>query len=110
MCSCGAGAERLQGGQLHLAGVPLPLGWVQAAPYQLEGGKGGGGIKPTEISLQKDGRAAETKASSSEPWERFSCRGDLASLALLCTSAQCLFPPLPLFLQRESRELRFIGG
>lgn len=53
-------------GQLHRAGVPLPLGWVQAAPYQLEGGKDVGGIKPAGISLQKDGRPTKTKASSLE--------------------------------------------
>jgi hypothetical protein len=96
-------------GQLHLVGVPLPLGWVQAVPQEPEGSKDAGVIKPTGISFQKDGRPAKMKASSLELWELFSCRGNLVALALLSTSTHSylsLFTSPP---KRESRELRFIG-
>lgn len=89
-------------GQLHLVGVLLPLGCVQAVPHELEGGKDAGVIKLTGISLQKDVRPAEMKASSLELWELFSCRGDVLALALLSTSTHShlslfTFPPYPPF-------------
>lgn len=53
-------------GQLHLAVVPLSLGWGQAVPCELKGGSDAGGIKPTGTSLPEDGRPTEMKASSLE--------------------------------------------